>query len=404
MALSPLPLGYCANVHPGDSFAEVRAGLARFAAPLQQRLDRPLAVGLWMTHNAIAELAAQPALADEFAAWLCEQNLRCYTMNAFPFGNFHARRVKEQVYLPDWTSEARRRYTCQVADLLARLLPAGVDGSISTAPLAFKALHPPGASLAVYFPQLVQTAAYLWALHQRTGRTIRLAIEPEPCCVLETTAETIEFFHQLWQHVAGTPAEAAVRTHLGVCYDVCHQAVEFEDVTDSILALDAAGVPLVKIHVTSALELAEPGDPAARAALADYVEERYLHQTFARSADGPLLSVPDLTRALALAPSDDWRAARPWRIHFHVPVDRAQLGPLCTTRPILVAALRAVDRLPAAPHLEVETYTWGVLPGRPAASANVELVTGLEAELRSAQEILTSIRDSSAAGEQHGSQ
>src|SRR5206468_2788211 len=138
---------------------------------------------------------------------------------------------------------------CQVADLLARLLPEGVDGSISTAPLAFKALHPPGANLAVYFPQLVQTAAYLQALRQRTGRIIRLAIEPEPCCVLETTVETIAFFRQLWQHVAGTAEEAAVRTHFGVCYDVCHQAVEFEDVTDSILALDAAGIPIVKIHV-----------------------------------------------------------------------------------------------------------------------------------------------------------
>ncbi|MEI6506595.1 MAG: hypothetical protein WCO90_12065, partial [Planctomycetota bacterium] len=217
-----------------------------------------------------------------------------------------------------------------------------------------------------------------------TGRIVRLAIEPEPLCVLETTPETLAFFTRL--RAAGDAAGCgpAVREHLGLCYDVCHQAVEFEDAAEAITALTAAGIRIVKVHVSCAIELEDPGDAAARAALARYAEPRYLHQTFARTADGRILRDVDLSAALAVAPPTEWLRAAAWRTHFPVPVNLERLGPLRTTRGDVGRALAAVARLGLRPHIELETYTWPVLPG----AAPTDVIEGLAQELVATRDLV----------------
>jgi sugar phosphate isomerase/epimerase len=395
MALSPLPLSYCTNVHPGRSLDEVLAGLARFTLGIRERYGQPLAAGLWLAQPVIRELD-DPGRLAHLRNWLTQHHLPCYTLNAFPYGDFHSDRVKEQVYLPDWTSPARRDYTSACARVLAELLPDGADGSISTVPLGFKALATPAPKTQGMQPlgfseccieQLLQTARGLQHLRERTGRTIRLAIEPEPLCVLETTAETVAFFQRLRDESHAAGLRDAVDEHLGVCYDVCHQAVEFEDVAASIRQLAREHIRINKVHISCAIHVDRPGDADVRAALARYIEPRYLHQTFARTSNGTVVSQTDLDQPLTTNPPDAFRDASAWRVHFHVPVDAESLGPLRTTRPELRQALAAIPELPYAPHLEVETYTWEVLPGGDRA----KLVDGFARELSATQTLLQSI-------------
>ncbi|MDB5300566.1 MAG: hypothetical protein JWO87_2229, partial [Phycisphaerales bacterium] len=328
MSLSHLPLSYCTNVHPGRSVAEVEAGLDRYTVPVRKGFDAPLAAGLWLAKPVVDELLASPQGVAKFAHGLARRGLTCHTLNAFPFGDFHSARVKENVYLPDWTTPQRLAYTEQCAGVLAELLPAGVEGSISTLPLGFKGFAHPANFLDAAAAGLIEAARRLAQLEARTGRRVRLAVEPEPLCVLETTREAIDFFSRLWQSAARAGAEEIVRTHIGVCFDVCHQAVEFEDVADSIRALAAAGVRLNKVHISCALQLDHPRDNAeGRAALARYVEPRYLHQTMARAPGGEVIRVQDLSEALVSNPPADFLAAPAWRVHFHVPVDAERLGP-----------------------------------------------------------------------------
>jgi sugar phosphate isomerase/epimerase len=389
MSLSTLPLSYCTNVHPGRTLAEVEKGLDHYTVPLRSNLEESLAAGLWLAAPVIQELTAHPAAAREFGDRLRARRLSCHTLNAFPYGDFHSARVKENVYLPDWADPKRLEYTLRCAQVLASLLDEGTEGSISTVPLAFKPFeHPPDFS-ARCLAQLLELATSLDRLHAETGRVIRLAIEPEPFCLLETTDEAIAFFRKLDEQAERRNLQEIARRHLGLCYDVCHQAVEFEDVPSSIRALAAAGIRINKIHITCALQLDDPAEnQAGREALSRYVEERYLHQTLARCDDGRVLRVADLTRELALAPPDDFRAAPRWRIHFHVPVDAERLGPLGTTRGELKQALAAVASLDYAPHLEVETYTWEVLPSEGTGGREGRLVEGLTRELRATRKLL----------------
>ena len=388
MSLSTLPLSYCSNVHPGRTLAEVESGLERYTAPLRERTGSPLAAGLWLARPVIDELLASDGRINQFAARLAELQLACYTLNAFPYGDFHSDRVKEQVYLPDWTDPRRLEYTLGCARVLAALMPDGTEGSISTVPLGFKRL-PHGADFVDRCAdRLIVLAQKLDELYDETGRLIRLAIEPEPFCIVETTGEAVAFFQRLWELAADAGALAAVGRTLGLCYDVCHQAVEFEDVSASIAALDAAGVRINKVHITCAIELAQPADNReGREALARYVEPRYLHQTLARTPNGAILSEVDLSTALALEPSGGFETAACWRVHYHVPVNAERLGPLGTTRGELKQALAAVKSLTYAPHLEVETYTWEVLPG----GKSEDLVDGLSRELTATRALLQSL-------------
>jgi sugar phosphate isomerase/epimerase len=385
MTLSSLPLSYCTNVHPGRTVSEVENGLDQYTLPIKANYGSELAAGLWLAAAVVRELEQMPDGARWFADRLQRRGLSCYTLNAFPYGDFHSARVKENVYLPDWTQPNRLDYTLSCARLLSAMLPPGTEGSISTVPLGFKPFEHPADFADRCADQLIQLARELDRLHNETGRLIRLAIEPEPFCVIETTDETIQFFQRLRLRAAESKSLEVVKTHLGVCYDVCHQAVEFEDVAASIRSLTAAEIRINKVHITCAIEVANPGrHPETLAALSRYVEPRYLHQTFARTAEGQIVRQVDLDERLTSGHSADFRDAPMWRVHFHVPVDAEQLGPLSTTRGELKRALAVIPELSYAPHLEVETYTWEVLPG--GGSPNI--VDGFTKELLATKSLL----------------
>jgi sugar phosphate isomerase/epimerase len=384
MSISPLPISYCTNVHRGTSLAEVERGLREYAAPIQQQVGRPVGVGLWLSDAVARELLSGDGI-DRLRDLLTTHALTCYTLNAFPFGDFHGPRVKERVYTPAWDQPARLQYTANCASILAALLPTGTDGSISTLPLGFVHENLPPVDIDAAMGNLIQLSRQLHQLEQQTGKTIRLAVEPEPLCLLETTAQTIEFFHRFFASASqSTASEAIVREHIGVCFDVCHQAVEFEDPEQGIAALQQAGVRVNKLHLSSAIRLPHPAaNGERRLAMKRYVEARYLHQTLAQLPDGQVVRTLDLDPALIDNPPADFAAAIEWRVHFHVPIDAASLGPLQTTFSHLPRAIRAVALLPHAPHLEVETYTWEVLPGQPG----VGIVHGIAAELHAAERL-----------------
>lgn len=391
MALSTLPLCYCTNVHPGLTIADVLAGLDRYTLPVRERFSHPLAAGLWLASPVASELAGSTASLSAFREALVARRLTCHTLNAFPHGNFHGGRVKDQVYLPDWCAPARATYTRQCATILSEILPSDVaEGSISTLPLGFKPHAKPDDFEQQCIASLLDLARFLDDLRQRTGKTVRLAIEPEPSCTLETTAEAITFFDRLLNVADGRSLGAVAREHLGICFDICHQAVEFEDVAASIKAIDDAGIRINKVHVSCAIQIDRPRDnDAARAALRRYVEPRYQHQTTARTAAGAVVQVLDLSHELLDAPPPAFRDAAAWRVHFHVPISADRIGPLATTRAALPPTFAAIAALDYAPHLELETYTWEIMP---TSGDPVDLVSALTEELLTARDLIEAAR------------
>ncbi len=368
-------LTYCQNIHPAETWPQARAALEGPARAVKAALspDAPMAVGLRLSARAAADLA-DPAARADLKALLAREDFRAITVNGFPYGPFHGVAVKEAVYEPDWRDPARLAYTCALADLMADIGPAGEMLSLSTVPGGFKP-RCAGAEAGIA-EALLRAAAHCVALRQRTGAEVALAIEPEPCCLLETIAESAAFFDR-WlfsdaaarrlaalSGLATGEAAAALPRHLGLCYDVCHAAVEFEDPADSIAALRAAGVPVHKLQLSAALRLPRV-DAASRAALAAFDEPTYLHQVVSRR-DGRLTRLHDLPLALARGAAAD---GEEWRVHFHVPLFVADAGAFATTQDFLAEILALHAQAPIAPHLEVETYTWDVLPPHLRAGA-----------------------------------
>jgi len=378
------PLSYCTNVHPCRSRKDLEKIISHEARSVQDQCGFDIGIGLWLPEVVISEVAQDETVTRSIASLLADQGLQCYSLNAFPFGDFHSERVKEKVYLPDWSDIRRLEYTRLCSEFLAGVLTGEDEGSISTLPLAYKQAVQSAEFYKRAIDQLVQLSRDLDRLRHETGKTIRLAIEPEPFCLLETTPETIHFFEMLWDAADKAGVGELVRQHIGVCYDVCHQAVEFENASEAVSELAAADIRINKVQISCAIELDKPSDEKAREALATFAEQRYLHQTFARHSDGRVISHTDLSQELALDPPSDWQQAEKWRVHFHVPVDADRLGPLGTTRPELIGALHALGQLPYEPHLEVETYTWPVLPG----VRRGDVTAGMARELIATRELI----------------
>lgn len=349
----PLHLTYCLNVHPGESWDAQFGAIREYARAVRDRVasGRPFGLGLRLSAESARELN-DPGNLARFRAFLAAENLYVFTINGFPYGAFHGTRVKENVYRPDWRSADRLAYTSALADILAELLPADVAGSISTVPVGFASDFTEPDVRALAADQLVAMARHLAHIEKKTGRYIHLGLEPEPACVLETGDQTIEFFEFL--HNRAGSESGLVRRYLGICFDTCHVALAFENLADTWDRYRQAGILVSKVQISAALETRGP-PPAT---LADFVEPVYLHQVRMRRCDGSKAAWLDLPDALAVWPGDAACA----RIHFHVPLFWSGGNGLYSTATALDEAFWSRLRGGACPHLEIETYTFDVLP------------------------------------------
>lgn len=382
-----LELTYCANIHPGETLDEVEENIRTYATAVKKRAapDAPMGIGLRLSNRAAEELTENKDKLDRFYSLLENHGLYAFTINGFPYGNFHRQRVKDEVYKPDWRTAERRIYTERLADILARLLPDGVEGSISTSPISYKPwLENQDArddALRAGSERLAEIAFRLFEQRERSGQLIHIGIEPEPDCLIENTAETVSFFEEwLWTHgatrltrehgLASGQAEDILREHIRLCYDTCHFAVEFESPREALTAFKQAGVRLSKIQISAALRvpLGAPDASDRQAtrnalveALEPFAESTYLHQVVARSRDGTLHRYRDLPDALPCLVAEK---AEEWRIHYHVPVFIDRFPHFYSTQEDIEGTLAQVLRDASCPHLEIETYTWEVLPER----------------------------------------
>ena len=366
-------LTYCTNIHPAETWNEVRQNVETYVLPIKRRLSphKPFGVGLRLSAVAADELTSRDTL-EEFKTFLSEHDLYIFTLNGFPYGNFHGSSVKEQVYLPDWRDKERLRYTKVLAHLLTELLPSqlALTGSISTVPGAFKPEIRSVADIEQMVSFLIEAVVYLVELKAKTGKTVTLALEPEPCCFLETVEETVSFFQEYLfsassiEQVAGragvsrSEAEAVLRNHLGVCLDLCHAAVEFEDPQTCIENLRRAEIGIFKMQISAGLQC--PSMTRRKADTLWQLEDKvYLHQVIEKR--GPrTVSYVDLDHAITAF--EENHEDREWRIHFHVPVFKVDLGDFQTTQAFIHKVFNMHRQCSISPHLEIETYTWSVLP------------------------------------------
>ncbi|HEV2435433.1 MAG TPA: metabolite traffic protein EboE [Verrucomicrobiae bacterium] len=367
-----LHLAYCTNIHRGETWRETFESLQTHTLAVRERVcpQKPFAIGLRLSNWAAHELSESATLLA-FQRWLAQKNCYVFTINGFPFGQFHQLRVKEQVYLPDWTSPERLAYTNLLFDLLSKLLPAGVEGSVSTLPGSFKGfrLHPDALKSAR--SNLWHCIEHIAHLSEETGRKLHLGLEPEPLCLLESSGETIQLFDRMRiEH----PRDPRLAEHLGVNYDTCHFAVNFEEPQNALPCLSQHGIKISKIHLSSALKVHPTAETCQ--ALKAFANDVYLHQVVVRMPAGNRNIYYDLPDALS---DPDARRSAPdgtlpeWRIHFHVPLHAATAPPFETTSDHLLAVLDLLAENPKlCSHLEMETYTWEVLPPELKSQSVVE--------------------------------
>ena len=346
-------LAYSTNVHPGETWSETLLALEEFTLPVKAAVapNEQFGIGLRLSDRASRELIDERTLAG-FRDWLAANNCYVFTINGFPFGKFHGGPVKERVFTPDWTTNERLEYTNRLFDILAALLPNDIGGSVSTLPGSFKEFVRRDDQVEAIRRNLRRCSDHIATLAQKFGSDLHLGLEPEPLGLFENTAETLRFFENLHGE------------HLGVNYDACHFAVQYEDPLETLPTLQAAGIRISKLHLSSALRCAVTNESKAR--LRSFADDVYLHQVIARTSDGVLHRSTDLPIALAQD-----KAAKEWRIHFHIPLYAEVSPPLATT---IDDVVKLLDWLGANPrscsHLEMETYTWDVLP-RPLRSASL---------------------------------
>ena len=399
-------LGYCTNIHPGETWTDHFAALQRAIPELKQRLspDAPFGIGLRLSNVASEELE-QPENLVAFQHWLANNDCYVFTMNGFPFGGFHDTVVKDHVHTPDWTTEARVEYTNRLFRILSVLLPVdelgnAIPGGVSTSPLSYRRWfewEQPAARDYIFSQttqNILEVVAELVKLRRQTDRLMHLDLEPEPDGVIETADEFIAWFtdyllpmgiEQLTTQfdLTDEEAEATICDHVRLCYDVCHFAVGYERPAEVLDKLKNYGLRVGKIQISAALKAAFPLEKAEREriiqAFTEFNEPTYLHQVVARRGDGEtstgeLLRFPDLPEALAAF--DETHTE--WRSHFHVPLFVADYGVLNSTQDDIVEVLRLQAERQFTNQMEVETYTWGVLPDE----LKKDLVDSIEREMK----------------------
>lgn len=354
MKFGPSQLAYCTNIHPAGSWVETKRVLQDHVLVVRDLVcpaGESFGIGLRLSAAAARELLQNGNL-PAFRDWLARNRCHVFTINGFPYGDFHGTRVKERVFQPDWADPARVDYTMDLFRILAAIAPAGTGASVSTLPGSHKSFRADETAIRRHLAGL---AVWLDALSEQSGHDFHLGLEPEPFGHFENTAETIAFFERL-HHDGGD--SAAIRRRIGVNYDACHFALQYEDAAGSLDAMSAAGIRISKIHLSNALAL-DPADPAALDAIRAFDEPVYFHQVLARDAAGEIRRFIDLPDFLTA----DKQGLVDARVHFHIPLDAEPAPPLRSTRRQVADVLAWRGKNPeSCRHYEIETYTWAVLP------------------------------------------
>jgi len=380
MKLNNFHLSYCSNIHPGESWDATLQNLKIYIPEVRNRLGvkDKFGIGLRLSNEA-SLILEKPDKLKSFQDWLTSENAYVFTLNGFPYGDFHRQVVKEKVHFPDWTTTDRRDYTIRSFRILAELLPEDVDGGISTSPISyrhwFKTQDELDQAMEIATQHLLEVVVELAKLEKETGKHLHLDIEPEPDGILENSDEMIWLFTD-WLIPRGIPflcdrfgismmaAEEMIKRHIQVCYDICHFAIMYEDPADTFAKFEAEEIQVGKIQISAALKVLIPESQEAkmeiRHKLQPFAESTYLHQVVGRGPNQALTSYSDLPEAIKkLSETKD----EEWRIHFHVPIFLEDYGALTSTQSAIKLVLNQILKNPnITNHIEVETYTWEVLP------------------------------------------
>ncbi len=372
-------LSYCTNIHQGDDWISHFEALKENFPLIKSNVSphNAMGIGLRLSNRASLELSETEKLV-EFKDWLKKEQAYVFTMNGFPYGEFHHGIVKDKVHRPDWTAPERYEYTKRIFSLLATLLPDNMEGGISTSPLSYRHWFTDDKTLKTAILQstehILKVVEHLVKLHKSTGKILHLDIEPEPDGLLETGREFIDWYENyllpigkdyLGKQLNYTPAEAeeVIKRHVQLCYDVCHFALGYENHSTVVQELHKKGIQVGKIQISAALKATIPAEETLRNAVMDefkmYNESTYLHQVIARKTDGEIIRYRDLPEAFADAHHPQ---VEEWRAHFHVPIFAEDFGRLESTQSDIVEVLKLQKSVNFTQHLEVETYTWEVLP------------------------------------------
>lgn len=388
-------LTYCTNIHGGESwrehFNQIKENFPGIKSALSS--DEAMGIGLRLSNTASIELLTGNNL-KEFKDWLFLNNAYVFTMNGFPYGEFHSTVVKSNVHAPDWTTTERVSYTIRLIEILAELLPEGIDGGISTSPLSYKYWHLDDHQLKdvaeIATQNILKIAEVLVDTHRTRGKLIHLDIEPEPDGLLENGPEFINWFKNtllvegvavLFRNFSIPTSEArtVLKEHIRLCYDICHFAIGYEDHVSMLSQLKQIGIKVGKVQISAALKVLLPEEIYARenliTLLSKYNEPTYLHQVVALTKSNHLIRYRDLPEALADIFNTD---VTQWRVHFHIPLFTDNLGELRSTQSDVTEVLRLFNTNSFTNHLEVETYTWDVLPSHLKVPLKQSIIRELE--------------------------
>jgi hypothetical protein len=387
-------LTYCSNIHPGETWLEVFTNLEKYIPELKSRLSptEPFGIGLRLADIAVTQLLESNNLA-QFQAWLTQHNLYVFTLNGFPYGGFHRQIVKDQVYAPDWSTQERVKYTLNLAQILAVLLPKELDGGISTLPLSYKPWWKKDQAifetvLKKSCLNIASVVGEMIRIYEETGKILHIDLEPEPDGLIENTSEVIDFYQNWLLPIGGnylseklnieqSLAESKLLEHVRLCYDTCHFSVEYEEPQSVFTRLQSAGIKIGKIQISAAIKVKIPAEIEKRSLIVErlrpFAESTYLHQVIERRNDATLHHYPDLITAL---PHLEQSLAEEWRIHFHVPIFIHDYQILQSTQDDITTVLNLLQINDACSHLEIETYTWDVLP----SEMKIDLLTSIQRE------------------------
>jgi hypothetical protein len=368
-------LTYCSNIHPGEKWEDHFKSLRENIPFIREQLapGKPFGLGLRVANEASVELSKPEVLAT-FKSWLDEQNVYVFVINGFPYGGFHNTVVKDDVHAPDWTTSDRLQYTIRLFRILSQLLPAGMEGGVSTPPLSYRlwwknpeekqnAVNEATSNIFLLLDELIK-------IEKETGQVLHLDIEPEPDGLLDNTTDFVNWYRDVLlpdgvryledkYNLDKDSAAAIIRKYIQLCYDICHAAVGYEQPEDILKSLSENGIRVGRIQVSSALKIDfSSNKEIKRKAIETFDEPVYLHQVVTRNADNSNSHFQDLPEAIA-----NWDDSQEeWRIHFHVPLFIQSYGVLDSTQSDIVKTLVIHCKEPFSMFLEVETYTWGVLP------------------------------------------
>lgn len=337
-------LTYCSNIFKTNNLKKLSFNIKKYKEKFFKKYN--LNVNICLSNNLIKNINKKNL--NSFREFY---SIKITSINGFVYQNFHLKNIKENIYLPDWTSKNRFLFTKNILTYTDSIAKKKEKISISTLPISYIKwvnffLNP------FIFYEATQNLKKLTMQIKKS----HLDIEPEPFCLIESYSDFLKFKKNWIKTLIIKKNEKS----LTLCYDICHFSVIFEKqkIISKLITIDNLKIGKIQISIAlkTIIHYKHVFIKKLTKTLTKLKKSDFLHQSIIKNYS----KIEKFSDIYFFLKKIHLFKNKELRIHCHIPLYKKKFKYFDSTYKDTFNSLNLIKKHNLTKNIEIESYTYHI--------------------------------------------